>query len=66
MNKKATIVISLVEESKEKTNQELEKEIYKALSEMPMENSMDEKSRKSQGNRLIQTLPLEKTLATTL
>lgn len=35
MNKKATIVISLVEESKEKTNQELEKEIYKALSEMP-------------------------------
>ena len=36
MNKKATIVISLVEESKEKTNQELEKEIYKALSEVPI------------------------------
>ena len=34
MNKKAIIVISLVEESKEKTNQELEKEIYTALSEM--------------------------------
>ncbi len=36
MNKKATIIISLVEESKEKTNQELEKEIYTALSEMPI------------------------------
>ena len=36
MNKKATIVISLVEESKEKTNQELEKEIYTILSEMPI------------------------------
>jgi len=34
--KKATITISLVKESKEKTNQELEKEIYKALSEMPI------------------------------
>ena len=36
MNKKATTIISLVKESKEKTNQELEKEIYKALSEMPI------------------------------
>lgn len=36
MNKKATIVISLVEESEEKSNQELEKEIYEALSEMPI------------------------------
>jgi hypothetical protein len=31
MKKKATIVISLVEESAEKANEEIEKEIYEAL-----------------------------------
>jgi len=36
MDKKATIIISLVEESQEKPNEELEKEIHEALSEMPI------------------------------
>ena len=35
MGKKAIIAISLVKESEEKTNEELEKEIYNALSEIP-------------------------------
>ncbi|MBX5328613.1 MAG: hypothetical protein QHH18_07460 [Candidatus Bathyarchaeota archaeon] len=33
MTKKATIIITLIEESKQKTNQQLEKEIYTALTE---------------------------------
>jgi len=37
MNKKATIIISLVKESEEKSNEELEKEILTALSEMPIQ-----------------------------
>jgi len=36
MNKKATIIISLVRESDEKSNEELEKEICAALSELPI------------------------------
>jgi len=35
MIKKAVIVISLVEESSEKTNEEIEKEIFKELSARP-------------------------------
>jgi hypothetical protein len=35
MGKKATIVVSLVEESAEKTNEQIEKEILDALSERP-------------------------------
>lgn len=35
MAKKAIITISLIKESIEKTNQQLEREIYEALSEMP-------------------------------
>jgi hypothetical protein len=34
LTKKATIIISLVEESEEKTNEELEKEIFKELREI--------------------------------
>jgi hypothetical protein len=36
MNRKAHIIISLVKECKEKSNQELEKEIRIALSETPI------------------------------
>ena len=36
MDKKAIINISLVKESEERPNEELEKEIYEALSEMPI------------------------------
>jgi 3-methyladenine DNA glycosylase/8-oxoguanine DNA glycosylase len=35
MKKKATIVISLVEESAEKAKEEIEKEIYEALTKEP-------------------------------
>ena len=35
MSKKAVIVISLVDESVEKANEEIEKEIFKELSENP-------------------------------
>lgn len=35
MKKKAVIVISLVKESEEKTSEEIEKEIYEALTEEP-------------------------------
>lgn len=35
MAKKAVIVISLVKESAEKTNEEIEREILKELSELP-------------------------------
>lgn len=35
MRKKATIVIYLVEESAEKANEEIEREIFKELSERP-------------------------------
>jgi 3-methyladenine DNA glycosylase/8-oxoguanine DNA glycosylase len=35
MKKKATIVISLVEESAEKANEEIGKEIYEALTKEP-------------------------------
>jgi len=35
MVKKAVIVISLVEESAEKTNEEIERQIFKELSERP-------------------------------
>lgn len=33
MTKKATIIITLIEESKQKTNQQIEKEIHTALTE---------------------------------
>ena len=35
MTKKATIIISLVKESEEKSNQEIEKEIIQALTKQP-------------------------------
>jgi Ribonuclease G/E len=35
MKKKAIIVISLIKESEEKANQEIEKEIYEALKKEP-------------------------------
>lgn len=36
VKKKAVIVISLVEESSEKTNEAIESEIFKELSELPL------------------------------
>jgi hypothetical protein len=35
MVKKATIIVSLVKESAERTNDEIEKEIFKELSKLP-------------------------------
>ena len=35
MTKKATIIITLVKESQEEPNEEIEKEIHAALTEMP-------------------------------
>ena len=51
MSKKAIIVVSLVEESAEKLNEEIEKEILEELSKGPPEIPWSSRVEKGHGNR---------------